>query len=385
MSNVMSSKERILRVLQHKEIDYVPLCFDGLCHGGVSFINEKYTDPFERADYYLELGVDTAIGLGFERISSENIDVAEWTESRPDEKVPVLVKEYRTPKGVLKQEVRKIDYESDRIHLFSDHNVPPGRSIRYLIESESDLEVFEALLKPPTERELEGVRKYAARARSFCDEKGIMMTGGLDGIGDPLMWLSGIENTLFAAIDNPKFLHRYIEILSSWNIACEKLLIEMGVDMIIRRGWYESGDFWSPSLYKEFLLNPLSREVQTAHEAGVYYAYIMNSGVTPMIDCLLKSGIDMLTNIEPDKDNLVEIKNKLAGKIAVCSGVNNYHIIELGSVDQVDLAVVHALQMLSKGGGFILSPSDSILDISENAQKNFYAMIESWKKYRDVF
>ena len=384
MSNVMSSKERILRVLQHKEIDYVPLCFDGLCHGGVSFINEKYTDPFERADYYLELGVDTAIGLGFERISAENIDVAEWTESRPDEKAPVLVKEYRTPKGVLKQEVRKIDYESDRIHLFSDHNVPPGRSIRYLIESESDLEVFEALLKPPTERELEGVRKYAARARSFCDEKGIMMTGGLDGIGDPLMWLSGIENTLFAAIDNPKFLHRYIEILSSWNIACEKLLIEMGVDMIIRRGWYESGDFWSPSLYKEFLLNPLSREVQTAHEAGVYYAYIMNSGVTPMIDCLLESGIDMLTNIEPDKDNLVEIKNKLAGKIAVCSGVNNYHIIELGSVDQVDLAVFHALKNLSDGGGFILSPSDSILDTSENAQKNFYAMIESWKRHQHL-
>ena len=385
MSNVMSSKERILQVLKHKETDYVPLCFDGLCHGGVSFINERYTDPFKRAEYYLDLGVDTAVGLGFNRISAENIGIAEWTETRTGEKAPVLVKEYRTPKGVLKQEVRKISYESDTIHLFSDHNVPPGRSIRYLVESEADLDAFEALMKPPTERELEGVRKYAVYARSFCDEKGIMMTGGIDGIGDPLMWLSGIENTLFAAVDNPEFLHRYIEILSSWNIACEKLLIEMGVNMIIRRGWYESGDFWSPALYRKFLLNPLSCEAKTAHESGVYYAYIMNSGVTPMIDCLLESGIDMLTNIEPDKDNLVEIKNILAGKIAVCSGVNNYHIIESGTVEQVDSAVENALKNLSNGGGFILSPSDSILDTSANAQKNFYAMIESWKKYREVF
>jgi UDP-N-acetylmuramyl pentapeptide synthase len=90
----------------------------------------------------------------------------------------------------------------------------------------------------------------------------------------------------------------------------------------------------------------------------------------------------MLTNIEPDKNNLPEIKSKLAGKIAVCSGVNNYHVIEMGTADQVNSAVAQALDTLSNSSGFILSPSDSILDTSETARKNFYTMIESWKKYR---
>jgi len=376
MKNILTSKERILNVLQHKDTDYVPLCFDGLCHCGVSFIDRQYPDPFEKATYYLDLGVDTAIRLGFNPVSNENIETAEWTETRDGEKVPVLVKEYRTNKGTLRQEVRRDEsYGHNAIYLFSDFNVPSGRSIRYLVEDEADLDAFAALMKPLSNNELESVREYATVARSFCDAKQIMMSGGIDGIGDPLMWLSGVENILFAAADTPAFLHRYIDILSSWNIERIKLLADMGVDMIIRRGWYESADFWSPALYREFLLKPLSKEVQTAHEAGVYYAYIMNSGVTPLTDCLLESGIDMLTNVEPDKNNLPEIKDKLAGKVAICSGVNNYHVIEMGTVGQVESAVVQALDNLSRGGGFILAPSDSILDTSENAQRNFYAMI----------
>jgi hypothetical protein len=53
----------------------------------------------------------------------------------------------------------------------------------------------------------------------------------------------------------------------------------------------------------------------------------------------------------------------------------------MGTVEQVDFAVSQAMESLS-GGGFVLAPSDSILDTSENAQRNFYAVIESWKKHQ---
>lgn len=67
---------------------------------------------------------------------------------------------------------------------------------------------------------------------------------------------------------------------------------------------------------------------------------------------------------------------QLSGK----SGVNNYHIIEAGTEAEVEVAVRNAVETLSPDGGFILAPSDSILDTSETAKRNFYKMISTWKE-----
>lgn len=381
MKTELSSKERILSTIRHRQTDHIPLCFNSICHGGVRFIDELFPDPLKRASYYLDLGVDTGINLHLDDyISHKNITITEWKENQEGEEYPISIKEYETIKGSLRQAVRKNDeYPHETIPLFSDFNVPPGRSVKYLVDSEKELDRLEYVLTAPARHELEKFYEFASSSREFCNRNQILLTATLPGVGDPMIWLSGVENVLFASVDNPDFLNRYIQIVSDWNMKILNILIDAGADMVVRRGWYECTDFWSPKLYREYLFEPLKKEIETAHQAGVKYAYIMNSGVTPLKEHFLDLDFDILTNVEPEKNDIVSIKKAINNKITLCSGVNNYHIIEAGTEAEVEKAVIEAVETLSPGGGFILAPSDSILDTSETSKRNFYKMIAAWK------
>ena len=309
----MTSRERILKTLLREPVDHIPMAVTGVCHGSTRFLNRSFETPFDEADYLSSIGLDTAVSLRVSRIiSSDGVEIRYRTENVAGESNPIWVKEYVTPSGSLRQSIRRdAGYEHDSIPLFCDDHAPPRRSYKYLVDSEEELTVLKRLLKAPKRNELDVAYEFAEAARAYCDANGILMSAPLLGVGDPLMLFSGIENILFAAMDEPGFLHKYINILSDWNLELLRIWIDMGADMILRRGWYESSDFWSPGLYREFLLEPLRREVDLAHDAGLKYAYIMNSGVTPLADELAKIGIDILANVEPDKNDLALIKQKL--------------------------------------------------------------------------
>lgn len=387
MAPRMSSRERLLAAIEHREIDHLPLCFEGVCHGSVVFIDRLFPDPFDRALYYLDQGVDHALHLSPPHFSAAGFAVKQWEERTADDPVPLLVKEYQTQKGTLRQVVRRTsDYPHDVVPIFSDHHVPPSRTRKYLVTQEGDLEALQVILQLPAKEELATFREQARRARKFCDEKGLLLAGGYAGVGDPLMWMSGVEPILLASLEDPPFLDAYVSIVAQWNLGIMEILIDAGVDVVVRRGWYESTDFWSPGLYKRFLFDPLRREVQTAHQAGVKVSYVMNSGAMPLLPLFRELGFDILTNIDPQapKTDLVEMKAQIGDRICLCGGVNNTHVLEEGPMESVEQAVQEAISALATGSGFIMAPGDSVGYLAGTDQKiverNVRAMIEAWKK-----
>ena len=361
MRTELTSRERILRTLAGEPVDHVPVAFSGICHGDMGFLRSHFFDAFGEADYLLSLGADAAVTVSAGlNITREGVEIRDGEETAPGGE-RLRFREYMTPEGALRQAVRLGGaYPDGPVALFSDAHVPPRRSAKYLVDSPDELAALRCLLRAPTPAEVAPSLVHAAEVRRFCDARGILMSGTLQGVGDPLMWLSGVENVLFAAMDEPEFLDEYVDIVSRWSMAHLRLRLDMGVGLILRRGWYESADFWSPALYERFLLGPLRREVELAHDAGVKYAYVMNSGVTPLAGLIRQAGVDILTNTEPEKDDLRVIKGVIGGAVTMCTGVNNYHVLEAGGEDEVEAAVVRAMEELAPGGRFILSPSDSI-------------------------
>lgn len=388
MMTPMSSKERLLAAIEHRPVDRVPLCFEGVCHGSVVYLDRLFPDPFARARYYLDLGVDHALQLTPPFFASSDFEVRQREEHPAGEPVPLLVKEYLTPSGTLRQVVRRTgDYPHAQVPIFSDHHIPPGRTREYLVAQEADLEALEVILRPPGKEELAVFRDQAREARRFCDQNGVLLAGGYPGVGDPLMWMSGVEPVLLAGLENPSFLEAYVAIVARWNLGIAELLIDAGVDVVVRRGWYESTDFWSPDLYRRFLFDPLRQEVRSAHQAGVKLSYVMNSGAMPLLPLFRELGFDILANIDPQapKMDLAELKAQIGDCICLCGGVNNTHVLEEGSEEDVERAVQEALCALAPGSGFILAPGDSVgfvdgLD-QQIAERNVLAMIAAWKRF----
>jgi len=387
MKERLSSRDRILAAIQHQPVDHVPLCFDGLCHGSVRFVTKLHPDPFERSRFYLHLGADTAIVVSPPLHSSEGFQTKQWKEESPGEPHPLLFKEYVTPQGSLRQVVRKTEDYPASISLFSDHNVPPGRSKEYLVQKEADLDKLPYILSPPAGKDLDHFHQNAKKARAFCDEHQIFLSGYSPGVGDSIIHLSGVEPALMAAMENPAFLKRYVEIVSHWSLKRTEIMLEAGVDLIVRRGWYESTDFWSPALYREFLFEPLRKEVELTHQAGAKFTYVMNSGAMPLLGFFSELGFDIYSNIDPltPGTDLARIKSTIGAKIALCGGVNNNLVIERGTEAEVEAAVAEAIRTLSPNSGFILAPGDCLDFLGtaeETTKRNFYKMIEAWKRLR---
>ncbi len=382
----MTSAERIRATVARQPVDHVPLCFDGICHGIVGFLEERRATPFDKARYFLDRGVDTAVTIAPPLVSTRHVEIRRWVEPAGRDPWPLLHCEYHTPKGVLRQVVRQTPDYPDQVHLFSDHNVPPGRSQHYLVEGEEDLAALACVLTPPEGGDLAAFRAEAERCRGFCRQHGLLLSGYLEGVGDPLIWLSGVERAVLTALDNPAFLARYADLIAAWDQARLTLMLDAGVDIVVRRGWYESTDFWSPALFRQFFHEPLRREVNLAHQAGALFTYVMNSGAMPLLGDFREVGFDILSNLDPQVagTDLATVKRELGASMALCGGVNNNLVLERGSPAQVRAAVTEAIATLGPGGGFILAPGDSVLSTEPTARRNFDLLIDIWREVSGV-
>ena len=263
----------------------------------------------------------------------------------------------------------------------------PGRDKHARNGKEEDLEKLEHILVPPDDNDLQWYRQQIREARKFCDEKQVLLAGYLQGVGDPLLWMSGIETVVISPVLNPDFMKRYVDIVARWNKKLLEIQIDAGIDLIIRRGWYESADFWAPDLFHEFLFEPLKQEIEMAHQAGLYFTYVMNSKAKPMLDIFRKLGFDIYSNIDPMTVgmDLADLKHEIGDCITLYGGVNNFLVMENGTIDQVRKAVIEAMDKLSPNGGFVLGSGD-VLDYlfanPETTERNFYEMIKVWKEMR---
>ena len=390
------SRDRMLAALESRGGDYLPCSFMIF-----TALQKRCRDQFEFIEKQMELGLDAKVELPelpF-RFHPET-KIKEWKEVRKEEECPLLYKEYLTPEGKLTSIVRKTEdwpYH-DHVPFFNDYLAP--RSKKFLIERKEDLKRLKFLLAEPTAEDISDFRSQSKELKKFAKEKGLLLSGGwgssnpgkgIDADGgtmgaDALMWLCGIVNAIFLAMDEPELIEELLEIISAWNIKRMDIYLEQGIDLLVRRAWYEGTDFWSPALYRRFIYPILKKEIDIVHEAGAKFGYIMTSGAMPLIDDFLELGIDVLIGVDPvmgKGTDLKILKGKLGDKISLWGGVNGFLTIEKGEKKEVEKATEEAIRILGPKG-FILSPVDNVTEVSERTWENVKTMIKTWEKMRNA-
>jgi len=342
----------------------------------------------EFVDRQLEMGLDAAVVLGDPPVRHDpRVNVREWREEPRDGPYPVLHKEYETPAGVLRTAVNKSDDwpHGDRVPFLDDYLIP--RSRKFLETPQDSLAALRYLLPPPTDEEARAFREVAQEAKAQAAERNLLLvTGGSGMAGDMAAWLSGIQEVMMLTLDQPEFVHELLSIVEEWNRARMGLVLDQGVDVFIRRGWYETADFWSPQQYEEFLLPGLRRDAEQVHAAGAKLGYIMSCSVMPLVDLMMEAGVDVLIGVDPAQDRTMDfrlLKAKTAGKMAQWGGVCGYLTVECGTPDEIREQVRAAISVLAPGGGLVLSPVTNVRGNSERAWENVATLIETWRKVRE--
>jgi uroporphyrinogen-III decarboxylase len=200
--------------------------------------------------------------------------------------------------------------------------------------------------------------------------------------GDLIGWVLGLQKMIYTVYDQPDFIHDLLDLINAWNRTRMKVLLEAGVDLYIKRAWYENCDFWSPKSWRNFILPILKSDVELAHEHGALFGYLITANCMPLLDMIAEAGVDVIIGADPVRWNLVVASEKLAGKVCLWGGLNGHMTIEKGSEDEVRAEVQEALRISGGGGGFILSPVDNVRELNQVSQRNVEVLIQEWQQLK---
>ena len=153
---------------------------------------------------------------------------------------------------------------------FDDYVIP--RAQKRLIARHEDLEALQYLLTAPAQRKISACcKERAAAVKAFAAERGVLVEARWGAVADTACWLAGMTELVFMGIDQPEFLQDLLGIIEKWNQSRMAVMLDAGVDLFVRRGWYESSELWSPAMYRRFILPGLRRDVEMVHEAGAKF------------------------------------------------------------------------------------------------------------------
>jgi hypothetical protein len=412
----MDSRTRLLTAIKGQEPDRVPLyCwFFGftppkhlrwaqagkeILHWYTMRLEHIHTLPqpwdldqdFKRVDRLISVGIDDILEISVPWSIHPSIEIRDWKElPTASEPYTILFREYKTPAGILRHSVRKTDEEQgpgwviqpDYVPLFEDFNIPRG--VEHAFSSPDDIEKLRYLLCDPTNEQMNAFRERMTRTKEFARERGVLVQAwsafGMDGI----VWLCGAEAAIMLAMDNPDLFLELVDLMYDFDKRRTEIMLSIGgVDMIVQRGWYSSTDFWSPKLFRRFVLPHLKDLADMAHQAGILFAYVMTTGLMPMLDELKQANIDLLYFIDPVQDNvdLKDFKQQVDGAFAVAGGINSGVTLGSGDRDEIREAVYSAVETLGPDGGFILSPVDALFP--DTPADSLEIMIEAWREVCD--
>jgi len=399
----MTSKERLMATIKYEQVDHIPLCFK--IHGFKLPSEITCKDPYERSEKWLSMGLDDILfihspltrndftGMGDPIEFDKNVKMKTSVIHNKNEEYPLLVREYDTSEGTLRQEVCKTrDWDSvdepyehggNDLILLDDYNV--SRSKKFLIEKENDLRKLRHLFPPPSKEVLNNYKRYVNGVERKARDLGVLTaTWASTGI-DTLIWLCGVKNAIFMVYDKPDMFEELIEIVHQRDVLATQICLDLGVDMIIRRGWYEGCTFWSPNIYRRYFLPKVKEIAKLVHEGNKLFGYALTAGIMPILSDLLDIGYDLHLYIDDVQGgaDFEKVKALFGGKIAILGGINEAITLERESIKVIKESVYRAVKILGKGGGFVLSATDSLFP--STPWESVKAMIEAWKKVRGLY
>lgn len=413
----MNSKDRLQCAWSGKSPDHVPLttwCFGLPAPASLRWANGSgevrywyskrmeflhrlpfewgLDDDFKRALAWQSLGVDDVLDVSVPWSVDPRVT---WRDGkRPpqgEETYPVLTREYQTPKGTLRHEVRQTGEEQaegwviqpETVPLIEDFNIP--RAVHHVVTDPTDVAALSFCYRPPDRAVQEWFASRMLSIAEFRAANGIPVQAWTGFGMDAAVWFCGTEGAIMLALDHPKEFGELFEVITETDAARTELAASHpAIDLVVGRGWYSSTNFWSPSIFKEFVYPHVATLAKIAHRHGKKFGYVMTTGVEVLGPLLAEAGVDVLYFVDPMDPvqkglSLEKVRDLLSGSMTLVGGLSSILLSNKDSA-AIDRDVKHALDVLGPTNRFILHPVDALFP--DTPWSSVERMIEAWKAYR---
>jgi len=356
----MNGKERILTSLALKEPDCVPLYIHGINEGPIIGIGKHLTEGLpEPRDFRLMNERDQLKLVDTLFLIHEHYDIDGITtfEIGHEEKVDAL--HVRDGFGV--------------VYKLSEYGIPVP--VGHPVKDMGELMKF----TPPDPKKEDlgllqlAVDRFQGKKATFWLMRGIFVRS----------WrLIGMTNYMMNLYSDPEFIHALAKVMLDFSLAQLELLAEAGLDVLVIEDdiAMDTGPMVSLEHFKEFI-NQYNRQiVERAHQKGLKVVRHSDGNLWPLLDLLIETGYDGLNPLEPQADmDIKKVKDYCGDKICLLGNIDCVDLLPRGTAEEVEQAVIQAIEDGAAGGGLIICSSNS-LHQGVNPE-NCIAMFEAVRKH----
>jgi hypothetical protein len=201
-------------------------------------------------------------------------------------------------------------------------------------------------------------------------DRGVLRTH-VFGYGQPGCWqdaccLHGTTNMILAAMDDPAWVHEFLQILKRKKLEWVSGLSGAKIDILELGGGDASDTVISPTLFEQFVL-PYDRPIVDAlHSLRLKCVYHTCGGMMRILDQIKALGADGSETLTPKgmggNADLSVIKEKLGKKMFLIGGFDQFHGFVNCDVQKTKEMVYECFRTAGQGGGYLLCPSDHFFD-----------------------
>jgi len=207
-----------------------------------------------------------------------------------------------------------------------------------------------------------GVRDQALKLRQ---ETPYAISTGISGVVYEICWyMRGLEQWFADMIENPAFCEVMLDqTLKFWMDYFNGFMAEVGdiinVVMIGDDLGGQSGPLFSPKFYREIVKprqKKLIQHIKSLTPAKIWYHTC--GSVKKLIPDLIDNGIDILNPVQTSADNMDarELKKKFGEKLSFWGGgIDAQHILPFAKPEEIKEHVRKNLEIFKPGGGYVFN------------------------------
>ena len=379
----MTSRERVLTVLDHQVPDRVPIIIGVSNATGIkmkTYQGIKALEGIQAPDDYLyqwpELGTAKIDEKTLERLHSDVRGVRD-----------------RHPAATLKRNQER-EPHSPFIDSWGSgqKEISPGEwfpGIHPLKDASSlqDLEDYDGWPDMTDPTRIAHVKDEAARLAAE-NQSAIMATPWLLFPLERAFAMQGMDTFLLNLAINPDFARALLEKTAQ---LCKELmgpfLAEFGENVDIIKIGDDLGTqeslLMSPDMYRE-ILKPIHADyIQFIKERTKAKLFFHTDGdVVPLIDDLIEMGVDILNPIQTSAgkmSDLAGLKARFGDRIVFCGGIDTHRVLPGGTPEEVRDEVKRVMQALGRGGGYMVASVHTIMN--DVPPENVLAMVDAVEEF----
>ncbi len=200
---------------------------------------------------------------------------------------------------------------------------------------------------------------------------------------DSAMLAIGVNDSFYMFYDNRPLIEKLMDILLEhqakvMQAVCDNFGDEIAFVMINDDIGYNSGLMIKESMFLEIFPHRMKQLITPALEIGKLVLMHTDGKMDNILPILYDVGIRINHPVEPESNDLAQVKQKWAGKMSLIGNVHT-PLLAFGTQEEIEAQVREYCQTVAPGGSYVLGSSTSIMDGVK--PENFEAMVRAVHKY----